>query len=396
MKANIGVFFGGRSVEHEISVISALQTIQAIDRNRYEVTPIYISKSGHWYTGDLLLEVDNYRNLETLLKDSTKIVMSPNFEEYTFVESNAKGLFKKPLKGKIDIAFPVLHGSFGEDGAIQGLFELMGIPYVGCNVLSSAVGMDKIMMKMVLKESAIPVVDYVWFYSKNWQQDTDKHIQKVEAKLGYPVIVKPANLGSSVGIKKANNREELEEAVDYASSFAHKLLVERTIVDLKEINCSVLGNYESAIASTCEEPLMSGEILSYQDKYVSKGGSKGMTSTKRKLPAEIPAEMSDKIKQLAIDTFQTLGCAGVSRIDFLLDQATNDIYVNEINTIPGSLSFYLWEATDKNFNQLVNDLIDTAFKNYREKNNLTFSYDETNIFSMSGSGKGGGMKLSKS
>ncbi|HAS42114.1 MAG TPA: D-alanine--D-alanine ligase [Microscillaceae bacterium] len=396
MKANIGVFFGGRSVEHEISVISALQTIQAIDRNRYEVTPIYISKNGHWYTGDLLLEVDNYRNLEELLKNSTKIVMSPNFEEYTFIESGAKGLFKKPLKGKIDIAFPVLHGSFGEDGAIQGLFELMGIPYVGCNVLSSAIGMDKIMMKMVLKESEIPVVDYVWFYSKNWQQDTDQHIQKVESKLGYPVIVKPANLGSSVGIKKASNREELEEAVDYASSFAHKLLVERTIVDLKEINCSVLGNYENAIASTCEEPLMSGEILSYQDKYVSKGGSKGMTSTKRKLPAEIPAEMSDKIKQLAVNTFQTLGCAGVSRIDFLLDQATNDIYVNEINTIPGSLSFYLWEATDKNFNQLVNDLIDTAFKNYREKNNLTFSYDETNIFSMSGSGKGGGMKLSKS
>lgn len=394
MKANIGVFFGGRSVEHEISVISALQSIQAIDKTRYDVTPIYISKNGQWYTGDLLLEIDNYRNLDELLKNSTKIIFSPNFEEYSFVESGAKGLFKKPLKGKIDIAFPVLHGSFGEDGAIQGLFELMGIPYIGCDVLSSAIGMDKIMMKMVLKESGIPVVDYVWFYSKNWQQDTDSHIKKVEDTLGYPVIVKPANLGSSVGIKKASNRDELEEAIDYASGFAHKLLVERTIVDLKEINCSVLGNYENAIASTCEEPLMSGEILSYQDKYVSKGGSKGMSSTKRKLPAEIPTETSDKIKKLAIETFQTLGCAGVSRIDFLLDQSTNGIYVNEINTIPGSLSFYLWEATDKNFNQLVNDLIDTAFKNYREKNNLTFSYDETNIFSMSG--KGGGMKLSKS
>lgn len=393
MKANIGVFFGGRSVEHEISVISALQAIQAIDRSRYDVTPVYISKTGQWYTGEQLLDVENYRKLDELLSNSTKIIMSPNFEDYSFVASETKGLFKKPLRGKIDIAFPILHGSFGEDGAMQGLFELMGIPYIGCDVLSSAVGMDKIMMKMVLKESGLPVVKYEWFYSKNWQQDTQKHIDKVEQNLGYPVIVKPANLGSSVGIKKADNREELEEAVDYASSFAHKLLVEQTIVDLKEINCSVLGNYENAQASTCEEPLMSGEILSYQDKYVTKGGNKGMSGTKRKLPAEIPAEMSDKIKQLAIDTFQTLGCAGVSRIDFLIDQASNEVYVNEINTIPGSLSFYLWEATDKNFEQLVNDLIDTAFKNYREKNNLTFSYNETNIFSMTG--KGGGMKLSK-
>ncbi|EAY24386.1 D-alanine--D-alanine ligase family protein [Microscilla marina] len=394
MKANIGVFFGGRSVEHEISVISALQAIQAIDHSRYDVTPIYISKAGQWYTGEQLLDVENYRKLDELLNNSTKIIMSPNFEDYSFVESGAKGLFKKPLKGKIDIAFPVLHGSFGEDGALQGLFELMGIPYIGCDVLSSAVGMDKIMMKMVLKESGLPVVKYVWFYSKNWQQDTTSHIGKVEQTLGYPVIVKPANLGSSVGIKKAANREELEEAIDYAAGFSHKLLVEQTIVDLKEINCSVLGNYENAQASTCEEPLMSGEILSYQDKYVTKGGNKGMSGTKRKLPAEIPTEMSDKIQQLAVDTFQVLGCAGVSRIDFLLDQATNEVYVNEINTIPGSLSFYLWEATDKNFGQLVNDLIDTAFKNYREKNNLTFSYEETNIFSMSG--KGGGMKLSKS
>jgi D-alanine-D-alanine ligase len=394
MNIHIGVFFGGRSVEHEISVISAIQAIHAIDRVKYTIIPVYISKDGEWFTGNELIEIANYKDIPALLKKCTKIILSSSSNDFSLVKVK-KSLFEKSVISKIDIAFPIMHGTYGEDGCIQGLFELMNIPYVGCNVLASAIGMDKIIMKMVLRESGLPVVDYDWFYFKEWFRNKEFWTEKITKKLGFPVIVKPGNLGSSVGISKAATIVELEEAIDYAGSFSSRILVEKMIENLQEINCSVLGDYEQSEASACEEPIRSGAILSYTDKYITDGskkggGSKGMTSTKRRLPADISDEMTRKIQQLARETFRTLGCAGVSRIDFLVDKKDNSIYVNEINTIPGSLSFYLWEATNKKFSVLLNNLIDNALKLHREKNNLIISY-QSNIFNL----KTDSLKLNK-
>ncbi|MEP6614199.1 MAG: D-alanine--D-alanine ligase family protein, partial [Mucilaginibacter sp.] len=317
----------------------------------------------------------------------------PTFGDFT-INAVQSSIWKSRELGKIDIAFPIIHGTNGEDGSLQGLLELKGIPYVGCDVLSSAIGMDKIMMKMVLKESKLPVVDYTWFTDRSWHMDKDAIIEDIK-KIGFPVIVKPSNLGSSVGVSKAVDEAALIEAVELAGRFSSRILVERMVVDLKEINCSVLGDSANQTASVCEEPLGAGDILSYKDKYVSntKGGSsKGMTSTKRQIPANIPKEQTQLIQELARETFRILSCSGVSRIDFLVDKKDNKVYVNEINTIPGSLSFYLWDATDKNFAQLLKTLIDVALKRQRERDNLVVSYGE-NIFSMGGAG---GSKSGKS
>ncbi len=386
MKIKLGVIFGGRSVEHEISVISAMQAISAFDKGSYDITPIYITKTGKWYTGAELLNVDNYKNIDSLLAKSTEVYFTPTYGDYSLYPVSTS-IWKKKEPIKIDVAFPILHGTNGEDGTVQGLLELKGIPFAGCNTLSSAVGMDKIMMKMALKESGLPVVDYTWFTERSWHTNQAQVIEKVK-QIGFPVIVKPANLGSSVGVSKAADEKQLVEAVELAGRFASRILVERMVVNLKEINCSVLGDADEQQASVCEEPIGSGDILSYKDKYVnnSKGGSsKGMTSTKRRIPADIPADMAEKIQHLAKETFRVLDCGGVSRIDFLTDTQTGDVFVNEINTIPGSLSFYLWEQTGKDFAKLLRAMVDLALKRKRERDNLVISYSE-NIFNMSGAG----------
>lgn len=386
MKIKIGVFFGGKSVEHEISVISALQAIAAIDKNKYEVVPIYISKNGEFYTGNHLLEIDNYKDINSLIRQCIRIRFSTNYGDNNLYNSN-KGVFSKQVICQIDIAFPILHGTNGEDGTVQGLFELIGIPYVGCNVLASSIGMDKIIMKMALRESGIPIVDYLWFYSKDWFKNKPEIINNV-SNLGFPVIVKPANLGSSVGISKAADENELEEAISLASNFSNRIVIEQMVVNLREINCAVLGDYEKTEVSVCEEPVKQGDFLSYYDKYVSnsKGNTRGMSSTQRIIPAKISEELTKTIQNHAKQTFRILGSAGVSRIDFMIDNNTQNVYVNEINTIPGSLSFYLWEASNKKFEELLNELIELAFKAHREKNNLTLTYN-SNIFDLKSGSK---------
>lgn len=397
MKIKVGVFFGGVSVEHEVSVISALQAINAMDRDQYEPIPIYISKDRKWYTGEQLLEIENYKNLSDLLKQSQRIIITTNDSGRPIIEKHSVGMFGKRFVSELDVAFPVIHGTYGEDGILQGFLELNDIPYVGCDVFSSAVGMDKVMMKQILRDSGIPILDYIWFYSSQWMNRQEELAGKIEQELGYPVIVKPANLGSSVGISKATNREELDEAVELAMSFATKLVVEKMVTDLQEVNCSVLGDYEEAESSVCEEVLSSTDILTYQDKYQSGGGSKGasgskgMESTNRKIPADLTEEKTAEVQRLAKETFQTLGCAGVSRVDFLIDKSKDAVYVNEINTIPGSLAFYLWEPTGKSFTQLTTDMIQIALKRHRERESLTFSVD-TNLFAMHSSGSKGGSK----
>jgi len=385
MKTKLGFIFGGISVEHEISVISALQAIHAADSDKYDIVPIYITKQGQWYSGDALLNVDNYKDINKLQKSCKKVFLSPISGDHRLYFCDPP-FWKEKFLCTLDLIIPVLHGTLGEDGSIQGLFELNGIPYCGCNPLASANGMDKITMKMILKDSGLPVVDYTWFYFKNWFKDQGAIKKEIE-KLGFPLIVKPSNLGSSVGISKADNWDELQSAIEFAASFTSRIIVEKMVTNLKEINCAVLGEPESAIASVCEEPVKTGDFLSYQDKYMSKGskgtksGSGGMSNLKRIIPANIPEELSNKISELALETFRVLACSGTSRIDFMIDTKSNQVFVNEINTIPGSLSFYLWEASGVTFKELIDRLVAIALKIDREKKSFTISYDK-NIFEM--------------
>lgn len=389
MKTNVAVFFGGRSVEHEISVISALQAINAFDKEKYNIIPVYITKQGRWFTGEKLLEISNYRDMNKLVDGCEEVFMRPEYGDYNLYKANT-GMFSKrnPVVSEIHVVIPVLHGTNGEDGIFEGLLETIGIPFAGCNTLSSANGMDKITMKMILRESGIPVVDYVWFTDHEWLSGRDAIIAKIEKQLGYPVIVKPANLGSSVGIGKASNRNELVEKIDNAEKFSQRIIVEHMIEQLKEINCSVLGDCDEHQSSVCEEPIKTGDFLSYEDKYM--GGSKttaGMQASDKRIPADLPEEMSEKIREMAGDTFRVLSCHGVSRIDVMIDEKDNNVYVNEINTIPGSLSFYLWEATGIRFDQLMDKLVQLALKRKRAIDRKTFTYD-SNIFAMGGGVKG--------
>lgn len=388
MKTNIGVFFGGRSTEHEISVISANQAMAAIDRDQYDVTPIYISKQGRWYTGPLLTDVANYRDIPALLRHCEEVYMQPVYGDYTLYRSR-RGMFGKSEITKLDVAIPVLHGSNGEDGTFEGILDSIGIPYAGCDVLASANGMDKITMKMILQACDIPVVDYVWFTDKQWFSQRDAMIERIESKLGYPVIVKPANLGSSVGIGRAADRSALIDRVNEAEKYSSRIIVEHMVENLHEVNCSVLGDCDEYQTSVCEEPIKSGEILSYEDKYMGGSkGAKGMQASQKRIPADLPAEVSDRIRFLAGETFRVLSCHGVSRVDVIIDADCGEIYVNEINTIPGSLSFYLWEASGIKFPELMDRLVRLALKRKREQEMKTVSYDQ-NIFSMGGGVKGG-------
>lgn len=389
MKTTIAVFFGGRSVEHEISVISALQAMAAIDREKYDVIPVYISKQGRWYTSQELFEIKNYKDLKSLTQRCTEVFMRPEYGDYNLYKAETSMFARKnSVISHVDVAIPVLHGTNCEDGTFEGLLETIGIPFAGCNTLSSANGMDKITMKMILRECNIDVVDYVWFTDRQWFAQRDELVVKVEEKLSYPVIVKPANLGSSVGIGKASNREELIKRIEEAEKFAARIIVEHMIEDLQEINCSVLGDADEYRTSVLEEPLKTGDFLSYEDKYM--GGTKttqGMQASDKRIPAELPDELTRKIQYMAGETFRVLSCHGVSRVDVMIDKKDNSVYVNEINTIPGSLSFYLWEATGISFTQLMDELVLLALKRKRSQEQKTFTYDQ-NIFALGGGVKG--------
>lgn len=385
MKTRVGVLFGGMSVEHEVSVISGLQALHALDTGVYEGVPVYITKQGEWYTGPELTSVEEFKDVAALKKKAKRVVLFTDESGRHLLLDPKPGLFKtKNIVDEIHVAFPVTHGTYGEDGALQGLLEMNKIPYVGCDVLSSAVGMDKIAAKTILKGAELPQTGYLWFYSKAWADNREECLARVEAELGYPVIVKPANLGSSVGVERALNAEELEQAVDLVVNYSHKVLIEKMVEQLKEVNCSVLGDYEEALPSIIEEVGKTSEILSYADKYMNQA-SKGMSGSARIIPANITEETRLKVQELAVKTFLELGASGVSRIDFLIDTVTEEIYINEINTIPGSLSFYLWEPSGKTFTELTSRLIQLALKRARERENLTFSID-TNLLSMHSKG----------
>ena len=398
MKINVAVMFGGKSVEHEISMISALQAAEHLDKEKYNVIPIYISKQGKMYTGEEIGSIEAYKNIDTLLKNSRQIILTNEDGKVVMADYPVKFRFGKKANTVIDVALPIVHGTNVEDGTLQGYLKTLGVPFAGCDVLASAVGMDKHIMKLVFREAGIPVLDSKCFLKTQFIANEDEVISAIEDTFGYPVIVKPVNLGSSVGISKAKDRAELTEALDLAFQFAPTVLVERAITNLREINCAVLGDIYEAEASECEEPLNATDILSYEDKYMAggkqSGGSKGMASLARKIPADISDEQRTLIRNMAVKAFQAIGGNGVARIDFMIDTTDNTVYLNEINTIPGSLAFYLWKPLGISYTELLDRMIKLALKRSREEAEIVYSFD-TNVLANCSFGSPKAGKFSK-
>ena len=388
MKTVIGVFFGGKSVEHEVSIISALQVVENLDKEKYNIIPIYISKDNKFYSSEFLSDINRYKDLDEIVRLSDEVYFT--HENGSLLVNKKDGIFKKVLF-KIDIVFPVVHGLNVEDGTLEGFLEMYNIPYVGCDVCSSAVGMNKIIFKKVLESSNIPVIEYDTLNISEFEQDSKKAFEKIKDKLSLPIIVKPANLGSSVGIEIIKDEKEFVPKMQQVFEFCENVLIERCITNLREINCSVVGDFSSQEVSVLEEPIKEDEILSYKDKYLGngKGGklskmggkSSGMASLTRKIPAQLNKDQEDEIYNLAKNTFKLLNCEGISRIDFIIDGDNNKIYVNEINTIPGSLSFYLWEPKGVKFSELLDKAIRIAIKRQERRNKITYSTN-VNILNM--------------
>jgi len=379
----VGIIIGGKSVEHEVSIITGLQVFENIDKDIYEPKIIYIQKDGKWLVGDSLHDINNYKkkNFDDAYEvlpgfKNEKLILYPHPEFKT-------GFFgKKYPTYDIDIVFPAVHGTNVEDGALQGLLQINGVPYAFGSVLSSAVGMDKVIMKKVFQSCNLPIVDYIWFYRSSFEADKDKIIEEAE-NIGYPLIVKPANLGSSVGINKAKNYDELLFAIEVAMSYDRKIIIEKCLENVREINCAVIGYENELETSLCEEPVGWKEFLTYEDKYVNK--KKDASESKRRIPADIEEDIEIKIKDLAKETFKAVDGCGNARIDFLL--SGNNIFVNEINTIPGSISFYLWEGKGVSFKQLITRIIELAEIQYKQRKENIVSYDIDLLNKMGGAGK---------
>ena len=405
MKLNVAVVFGGKSTEHDISIISALQAIENMDKEKYNIIPVYIDKKGDFYYSedDKLFKMENYKNQNSLVK-SCKNISFVKIKNKTYIRNNSIGIFSDKIDQIVDVALLIVHGTNVEDGNLQGYFHTLNLPFVGCDVLASAVSMDKYVMKEYWKAIGIPVIDGIRF-DKNEFKNVNLIVDKVEKELKYPVIVKPVNLGSSIGIKKASDKDSLIAALELAFSFTDIILVEKAITNMREINCAVIGNKFDCETSVLEEPFGNDEILSFADKYMSGGGVKGakgakvgmkqgnvgaktgnssgaksgMASLKRKIPAELEENVANKIREYAIKAFKYMGCSGVARIDFIIDKDNGNIYANEINAIPGSLSYYLFEPIGIKFSELLDKLINIAIDNYKREERLNYTFESSVI-----------------
>ena len=384
-KMNIAVIFGSRSCEHDVSIISALQLIEAARSAGFAVTPVYISRDGLWYTGEALERIETFRDFNPMGKGIARVNLdvSANAGDLWAWPPQRAGLFAKvptPV-AHIDVAIPVLHGLHGEDGTVQGLLEMANIPYASSGVLGSAVGMDKIAMKQILRGAGFPVLDFVWFTRDMLQTQREAIIERIEKKIKYPVFVKPASLGSSIGVSRAGSREELEKAIDLAAAYDRRILAEVCVAQPVEINCAALGYGEEVKTSVCEMPVPSdgGKFLNFFEKYLRNAGAKGessrgMKSLSRVVPAPIGDELTGRIQRMTREIFSLLDCRGTVRIDYILDE--NDmLYVNEPNTIPGSLAFYLWKECGVSFAQLVEQMVEDALRAHADKNRNVYAYD---------------------
>lgn len=367
MRVNVGVIFGGKSVEHEISIISACEIMGYIDATKYNVIPIYIDKENNWYTGMHLKDIINYRDIALVKRYAKKVALVKNGKSIIL---QSLGLLKRNLY-VIDVVLPIGHGTYMEDGSLQGYLNMLNIPYVGSSVSASAVGQDKVFMKEILAMNNIPITNYTWFTEKDFNSNKKKILEQIE-KLKYPLYVKPANLGSSIGITKVENEKKLVDAIKQALRYDHKILVEEAVTNVKEVNVSVLGNYEVYETSDIEEINSNSDFYSFKEKYV-KNYTKAVNKENQTKPI-ISKEMIEDIKKYAVNTFKAINASGVARVDFLIDEKNMKIYVNEINTIPGSLSGYLWLNKKMPQPELIENLIKIAIYEYEKKQKITYSF----------------------
>ena len=385
-KIQLGVIFGSRSCEHEVSIISALQLMRAVDLSRYDVIPIYISQRGEWYTGEVLKEMSTYTPFNENRNDITFVQLDNVTGSNALMTIKRKtGIFggdKQEIVAYLDCVIPVMHGMHGEDGTLQGLLEMSDIPYASSGVGACSIGMDKVFMKQFFKGCGFPVLPSLWFIRTVWQEDNNMVVEQIESSLPYPVYVKPASLGSSIGVSCANNREELIDALELGFEFDRKVMVEQGLVNNIELNCSVLGYNQKLSVSPIEMPISEGAVLDFVQKYGNQS-SKGMASLKRVLPAPIEDDLTKKIQNLSKQIFTEMDCKGVVRIDFMYSVDKKELYITEINTIPGSLSFYLWEKAGVSYSQLIDKMVECAMAAKEDKENSTFAFTSDILKNMS-------------
>lgn len=376
-KTVVAVVFGGRSVEHDVSVVTGNQIMQSFDTERYEVVPVYITRDGKWFTGEPLLNLKNYQDEVISHKGVISAILSPSVQHHGLILNPIVGRLQKNEVKRVDVIFPAIHGSHGEDGTLQGLIELADIPYVGCAVLGSAVANDKAMTKTILKQNGVPVIDGVTFTREDWLDDRQAILDRISAQLTYPIFVKPATLGSSIGVSRVENDDMLTMSIDIAASFDRRIIVEQGIVGAAEINCAVMGYGNKIEASVLEQPVSWEEFLTYEEKYMRGGG--GMKSAERIIPAPLSDAMTEKVKSTAIQAFKAIDGRGTARIDFMVNEETGAVYLNEINTMPGSLAFYLWREEGLSQSDVVDRLVKLAQDAYADKRRNTYNYQTSLI-----------------
>ena len=378
MKKQLGVIFGSRSCEREVAIISAVQMMRHADHDKYDIVPVYIDENGNWYTGEALKEIESYKPFRPNLAGITRV-----FPDLTsgsgalLAHRKAGGLLAKEkveIVARVDVYVVVMHGLNGEDGTLQGLLELANVPYTSSGVGASALGMDKILMKQFFKGADLPVLPGVNFSQREFEKDRKAVITNVEKELGFPVFVKPANLGSSIGVSRADNPASLEDSLELAFEYDRRVLVEKGLDKPIELNCSVLGYDDEVCASPIEMPLNQDEFLDFKDKYLASGGSKGMASLHRVLPAPIEDDLKEEIQALSCRIFRLMDCKGVVRIDYMFDRNSGKLYITEINTIPGSLALYLWENTGMPYAKLIDRLVACAEKAHADKNRANYAF----------------------
>ncbi len=378
-KTQLGVIFGSRSCEREVAIISAIQMMRHADPEKYDVIPVYVDERGGWYTGEKLKDIHTYQPFRPDQPGIRKVFldMTPASGALLALE-RGKGLFaKEELKAvaRVDVFFIVMHGMNGEDGTLQGMLELADLPYTSAGVGASALGLDKILMKQYFRGANVPVLPSLWFTRSRFEKGPDAVMETIEKELGYPVYTKPANLGSSIGVSRAENRAELREALELAFEYDRRVLVEQGLTRPIELNCSVLGYDDEAEASPIEMPVSAGAgLLDFQGKYLAGGGSKGMASLRRVLPAPIEDDLRDRIQEMSREIFRMMDCKGTVRIDYMFDQDSGNLYVTEINTIPGSLAFYLWENAGLHYGKLIDRMVDIARRAREDKNRANYAY----------------------
>lgn len=392
-KPTVVVAFGGVSPEHEVSVLTGMQALSALKDSDYHTLPLYISKSGRWFTGEPLRELENYENLNKLTSSATPCAFTHREDGTPVLKTMNKGLFARSEEHPVYAVLASFHGSGGENGSFQGVCETYNVPYTGSGVMASSIGMDKVTSKRLCKSAGIPVVEGIDFTENQWIKNRADILKQVEA-IGDAAVVKPVHLGSSIGVEVVKSEEQTVTAVETAFRYDDHLLIEKAITPLMEINCSVMGTADDCRASVCERPMGREELLSFADKYQSDDAAKGMASADRVIPADIDEDLAASIQETALRVFKLIDGSGLARLDFLVNRDTNEYFFNEINTIPGSFSFYLWKESDIPFTELLNELIRIAIDQHQKKNGRVQSY-ETNLLSQKAVKGMKGLKRSK-